>query len=561
MRGARGSWRCESEGKAMNTELRMNGAKPMTMQSAQAKRITYNQDDPEYDEFLGRMSARLAHNAAEPLFTTDVEGLWLAYLDALPSDQRQYHTCHCCRNFVERFGGLASIAEDGTVSSAIWDVDDAPAMYKPAAVVMSKLVRRAKVTGVFLTKEPIWGTALSTTPKGNWSHLHILPPANVAFKATVLSAGQKMAERKEDFKTVMAALDEFTVAMLEQAVALLKTDALYRSEKVLGQAEWLLAACKARQDSRYRERIWRMIAKTPAGFCHPRSSMIGTLLEDIASGMDLADVSRRFASKMHPLSYQRPQAEPTSGAIAAAEKIVATLEAAGSLSRRFCRPDEVEALWRPKATKEKSTAGVFGHLSPKATSSHPSLRVPPVTMTWEKFRRTVLPTADKIEYLTRPARETYGVLVTAVNPEATPILQWDRADARNPVSWYVWHGGSTAGEFGLQAGQFVPVTAVTLKPSSWKGSNLSHQGEAVLFILEGARETKSAGNALFPETLKSEFHGIRSVIEAYSRGAKVEAIDGPHAAGPLLSKSYAWRTHFRVTSGGQVLEYKLDRWD
>ena len=43
-----------------------------------------------------------------------------------------------------------------------------------------------------------------------------------------------------------------------------------------------------------------------------------------------------------------------------------------------------------------------------------------------------------------------------------------------------------------------------------------HHGAGVLFVLAGARESRQDGSALFPEILKSEFHGIRSVIEAYS---------------------------------------------
>lgn len=54
--------------------------------------------------------------------------------------------------------------------------------------------------------------------------------------------------------------------------------------------------------------------------------MIGTLLDDIASGMSFDSVSRRFAEKMHPLQYQRPQAAPSAGNIAQAEKIVEKLE-------------------------------------------------------------------------------------------------------------------------------------------------------------------------------------------------------------------------------------------
>jgi hypothetical protein len=105
------------------------------------------------------------------------------------------------------------------------------------------------------------------------------------------------------------------------------------------------------------------------------------------------------------------------------------------------------------------------------------------------------------------------------------------------------------------------VEAIAFKPSMWNGGN-EHQGHGVLFVLAGARESKMAGAALFPEILKAEFHGIRSVLEAYSRGASIEGMREPHAAGVMLTKGdKAWQATVRVWSGGKSLDYCLDRWD
>lgn len=188
------------------------------------------------------------------------------------------------------------------------------------------------------------------------------------------------------------------------------------------------------------------------------------------------------------------------------------------------------------------------------------MSVPAITMTWDKFSRTVMSEADKIEFYSRASRDNFTALVTAVNADAPPILQWDSPEHRNPVSWYVWHGGSAPEQFGLRSGAVYPVSAVTLKPSMWNGG-FNHQGEAVIFLIEGARETRQAGAALFPEILKSEFHGIRSVIEAYSRSAEIEGMEGATACGILLKKGQPWEHRFRVTIKGQALDYRLDRWD
>jgi len=423
---------------------------------------------------------------------------------------------------------------------------------------MERAVRRARITGVFLSSDRRWGT-----PKtGEWSHLS-LTPAQPLYNRVTLTAGQAMAERREDFKNVMRALSEFTLPQLETAVTLLKTDSLYRSEKILGAAVWLrdlhLAHAAVRGEAA-RNVVWRAVATAPAGFCHPRSSMIGTLLEDLAAGMSFEAVSKRFSEKMHPLAYQRPQAAPAAGTIAQAEKVVEQLKAAGSLARRFARLDEVRALWRPSPPKEATASqGVFGHLLPKNDPAQVSLSIPAQKITWEKFSRTMLPTAEEIDART-PAYDHYVGLVTAVNADAPPILQWDQENARNPVSWYHWAGGASARQFGLIGGSWTPVDAVALKPSMWNGG-YEHQGRGVVFVLRGARETRNPNLCLFPEILKSDFHGIRSVIEAYSRKGELAGMNEPHAAGIMALGTSGASIRVRVKSAGTVLEYDIDRWD
>jgi hypothetical protein len=72
----------------------------------------------------------------------------------------------------------------------------------------------------------------------------------------------------------------------------------------------------------------------------------------------------------------------------------------------------------------------------------------------------------------------------------------------------------------------------------------------------------SAGAVLFPEFLKSEFHGIRATIEAYSKSATLDGAAESNACGLMLQGSTsAWDTVVRVTANGMALDYRLDRWD
>jgi len=522
---------------------------------------TGNYSDVVYHEYIERMNANFTERMKDgktPLFKTNAEGLFDTFLDALPQENRQYHTCSCCRQFVSRFGDLVTINDDGTFESAIWLQEDTPDYYRQAVDAMKRHVLRSKVVSPFLSSEAMWGTPVT----GVWKHYAIKPPSGMLFKRGILSAGQKMAEKREDFKTVMYALNEFTQPMIEQALKLLKTDSLYRSEKVLGAAEWLYELHVARAKARVPANvIWRAVATAPAGFCHPRSSMIGTLLEDIAAGMDYSDIAARFKAKMSPLLYQRPQAAPSAGTIAQAEKIVEQLGVARSLERRFAYVEELQSIWTPaKERTAVQSGGVFGHLTPKDATKIDDLKMPAITMTWDKFSRTVLPTAEKISFFVQLSRANFTAYTTAVHADAPPILAWDNEEQRNPVSTYLWSGGSLPSQWGLSAG-FVDVTAVTYRPNMWFNGNYPNQSQGVTFILKGAQESRNAGLALFPEIMKSEFHSIRSVIEAYSNRGQIAGMTEGTACGILLDKGSNWNFLFRVTTAGQTVDYKLDRWD
>jgi hypothetical protein len=526
-----------------------------------------NQDDTEYDAYLQRLRDRFRvivdHGLTnEPLFTTDAAGLWGHYLLALPSRQRKYHTCSACRTFITRYGGLVTLTDTGAMQSAIWHLQDTPALYQPGVLAMRNVIRRATVTGVFASSETIYGQPVT----GVWHHLSVTPPRTFVYRSKTKTAQQWMAEKREDYYTVMSALTEFSLSTVKEAVRLLTSESLYRADKVIEPAEWLLRlheAWMAAKGSAARSNVvWLAIATAPAGFCHPKSSMIGTLLEDIASRQyDFAEVERRFRAKMHPLQYQRPQAPPKAGTIDRAETLVEQMGVAASLRRRYARLDDLEAYWRPSPPPPDPDRGMFGHLKNLRAPEPTTIILPAQTMTWRKFAETVLPKAESIDYYVGYERDGFATLVTAADPDAPPILQWDTEAVRNPVSWYFWHHGSTPESFGLIAGRFYPVDLITLKPPMWHNRPHPPMGQGVMFVLHGAADTHRAGTGLFPEMLKAEFHEIRAVVEAYSKRQEIEDAGGVPAAGIMLQQGKKWDTHLRVTSRGETLDYKLDRWD
>lgn len=503
-------------------------------------------------------------NDAESLFTTDAKNLYDIFLNNLPYEARQHYNCNTCRNFVERYGNLVTISKHGIKHPVMWTfTTTACPFFTNAIIALYDTVRAAKVTGVFIPDQHKLGVPRT----GEWTHMAVTVPKRMVNKSKIHTAEQVMAEKKEDFKMLTNAINKYKLATIETAVNLLRSNSLYRSEKHLGIAEWFL---KVKNDLKYCDpdninKIWKYVAKAPAGFCHISSSMIGTLLDDIEEGYDYETVKARFDEKMNPLKYQRPKVAPSFGNVKRAEEIIAKLGLASSLKRRFARLEDLNLIWKPTLlhTNDIST-GVFAGIRTKETNVNYTRQLTPrtVTMTWEKFQRTVLPMAKKIELLITASRNSYAAITTAEDLSAPPIIQWDSEDTRNPLGWYLYNNGSTPGMWNLTSGRYVEVTGITLQPNMYT-PGFEHQGKGVMFVLKGCKDQYNKSLALFPETLRHELREVRATIEEYSRTHELSGYEEASACGLLLQDGNNWRDNctIKVTTALGVTTYKLDRWD
>jgi hypothetical protein len=539
--------------------------------------------DDHYDEFLAAVRARFASctsaekkkkkkkekSKSSALFTTATPELYELWLAALPEALRRENVCSTCRAFLRNFGGLVTIDDKGRTASVLWNADVVPEPYRAGVRALADAVSQAPVTGVFLSGKRVWGTA----DKGGFGHLAITPSDALVHTHSILSAAQHAAEKREDFRTLTSGLEAFPLALVERAAALLQTGGLYRSEKCIEVASWLLEVHRSRKlakSERARDNLtWVAVAAAPPGYCHVRSTMIATLLADLANNLPFDQIKARFDEKMHPLQYQRPTAAPRGQNIERAEKLVAQLRSAGGLERRFAKLEEIQTLWPPDTAGKKSRNkdGVFAHVRARASSAKPTttnVDAPSVTMTWAKFSTTVLPEAAAIHYVVPDAKAPLLALVTAKNDDAPPIVQWDRPDARNPFTWYFYSGGSLPARWNLLPNTDHPVSGIALSPHMWGGADQhAHQGKMVLFLLEGAKDLDYVcGSSFFPEFLKQEYREARATLEAFARTAVVAGANEATACGIGLHASGMWGQRFRVTDKhGVSITYLLDRWD
>jgi hypothetical protein len=488
------------------------------------------------------------------LLTVSTDDLWEAYLCSFPSPElRQYHDCNECRRFIERFGGLVRVDDSGAVKSLVWGNAPGTSVYASVDARLRTLVESRKVQGAWLSHQRVLGVAKT----GSWDHFAVTNPSPIDVR--VKSADQQMAEKAEDFRVVNTALDKWSSDTMHKAVNLLTGDALYRNDKVLPQAKWLfdLRVSVNRKPKGRSNIVWRAVAEAPAGFCHPTSGMLGTLLDDIQSGMPLDEVSRRFGEKMHPLRYQRPQAAPAAQTIKQAEELFEKLGLAPALERRYLRRDEVPTFWTPRLlVATKSTTGIFASVTPRSKAAPQPQQVPGVqNITWARFERDVLPTAERMEAHV-DYHDSFIGLATAVHADAPLLFQW-----QHPVSWWFRYGGAFARDVGIEGGTYVEVEGLARHIHEWWSSQpVGSFVPGILFVLKGARSLPSSQALnLFPECLRGELHGVRSVVEAYSKKRGITGTS--NVGGVALTKGTKESRRVRVTAGGLVTTYIIDRWE
>jgi len=529
----------------------------------------------EFDDLTAAVQASLAialDRSKGALYRVDPGvDLFDVFLAALPPDDRQYHNCNCCRSFIHRFGALVTMDEVGRTDPALWmqPIHNVPSAYQRAFEAIAGRVRNGRILDQFIWDEDNWGTQEA----GGFTHLWAKTPIEHLHTRRDLTADQLMAQRREDVRNLTRAINTMDGRALRRARDMLLAGELDRGEKMAPHADWLIKL----QDSQVgavhhavgvkevrRRLTWLAAASAPAGWCAPRSSALGKLVDDLADGkLSPVEVKRRHQDRVDPLKYQRPTAPPSAGNVLQAERVFAQLGIASALHRRHALADELVHEWKAKPFEKPLGSGLFGHLLPSVRAKEEAkLTASPVHITFARFRRDVLPRAMEMEALV-PNHGGFCAYTTQSDPRARPILQWDSEECRNPFAWYVYHNGSSARQWGLAAGAWRAVKCVSLQPSMWGNEQGFKQFEAsALFVLDGCRDTR-APLSIFPETLRSELHPVRATIEAHSRSSALEVVAAhrgqQQAAG--LRVQDGTDLHVRVRTQAGVAMYIIDRWE
>ncbi len=379
------------------------------------------------------------------LFYVDVsrDELFNLYLASFPEGanpifrERTEHDCNCCKNFIRKAGNMVAII-DGNIET-VWDVQ-LEDRHQYVANALAEAVRFRSIAGIYRQKEKTLGskphreTDESTGNFYIFEHFYYTLPS----KFVVQDVAKFRGDTHTNMSILKRSLTEITLDATEDVIDLIERNKLIRG------AEHLEVVKKFKRIKKEFDQldksdcdlfIWETSAEIgKAGKI--KNTVIGTLLVDISTGVEIGVAIDKFGVKVDPRNYKRPTGLATKGMIANAEKKVKELEIEDSLARRFATEKDltsnnllfVNKTTKKKLKKSKKKSSVFDELR-EDTKTKISEKLQKVEI--DEFIANILPHATNIEIMMENSHETNLMsLIAPTNGKCPNIMKWD-----NPFSW------------------------------------------------------------------------------------------------------------------------------
>ena len=358
------------------------------------------------------------------------EDIFTNYLLAFPAGtdpmfrQRTQHDCSCCKQFVRGFGTIVAIRQDTIYT--IWDNwRNLPEPYATVSRHMSELIKQQPIQGLFRTKEHGYGAEKSIELRdGNthvWNHFWGKTHRKLRCDNVDSVVGEHRIQR-EMMKTMM---ETFTLDAFNTVLELIKEDGLYRGVEHRTSTVAARDLKKAYDAAQNKENwLWDHANNPIARY---KNSVIGTLINDLSTGVPVEDAVRMFESKVAPVNYKRPKAIVTQKMIENAFSEIEELGLETALIRRHATEADMnvnDVLFVDNAVKSK----MRGSLKDQLLSEVPQQvrKVASLDLDIEKFVSEVLPNMESMEVKFEGRNINKLMSLTApVDQNVKPIFKWD----------------------------------------------------------------------------------------------------------------------------------------
>jgi hypothetical protein len=383
------------------------------------------------------------------LFVVDVDKdlLWETYLNSFPADankiyrERREMDCSCCRHFVKQFGNVVAIRNNEVTT--IWDFDlNDDSTYTPVINALSKMLKDAYVSDVFITKQAEHGTGQSReiSKEGNvhtWDHFSVELPSVFVDRSSG-SISELMAGYRDIKNVFQRSLEELSINSVETVLDMIAEKSLYRGEEWQSVLEKFLSLKRtyAKLDQNKRDNFcWSKSVEVGGAVGKIRNHSIGVLLQDITSGIDLFDAVRKYEAIVAPTNYKRPKAILTRKMIEDAEKKIVELGLLESLGRRHATLADItinNVLWANRdASKHMNGIGGIFDVLKQEVSTNPKNFKDIGGISIDDFLKNILPSAKSIEVLLENNHESNLMsLIAPQNSDSQSLFKWN-----NGFSW------------------------------------------------------------------------------------------------------------------------------
>lgn len=367
------------------------------------------------------------------LFISNVnrDTIYQTYLDSFAnSEEKQEHTCHCCRSFLKNYANVVGIVNNELVS--IWQVVNND--YQVIANNLHILATSAPIAQPFITKIDKLGTdsnkqLLESGQVTTWEHFHLVVPSQFIThsSASVEAVMGDLRTSKEVFKR---SLEELSIEAAETILELTKQGSLYKGAEFKPMVEQFLKYKKEYSklsDIHKDNYAWANFKEAGNSVARIRNTAIGTLLINLSNGIDLDHAVQAFERVVAPTNYKRPTALVTPAMITKAQQTLTELGYMDSLSYRHAKSDDITVnniLFVDRAVKLKdtSTLSMFDALKQQASGAKLGKTE---ELPIEDFIKNVLPTLQSLEIMVENSHINNLFSLTApVNKEAKPLFKW-----------------------------------------------------------------------------------------------------------------------------------------
>lgn len=492
---------------------------------------------PSYIEFSKAIETAFNKLAIQNkvLYRTKIKhgALREAFSNSFPEGAvRQYENCSCCASFIGRYGHLTYIdIVDGqyVLKSALWNgLENLDPHWNDAVAAMKKLVEKSDILSVWYSDYKVLGTK----QEGGFNHLNI-ERITTHTQVGIKSFGEMMAATMEDYKALAETIGTADIDTINNALKYFTHDKqLSNMDSRIDALTWFKntkSAHMATKNRREKELIvWNAIGTEKMDRLRIGSSVMGEFMTNLKNGDGFEVAKRKFLAMTDSLKYKRATTPPKAGTVMQAEKVFETMSMASSLVRRFASLAEARRkVWLPKADEVKPAepTSLFGHLKTKSPEPVVAAKLPEVIegpmLTWQRFAAQVLPKAEKLRIVVPHGNANFGAITTTVDPEAKPLVEWDREEERNPFAEYSYHGGTPAHIWGLRPGALVEVDAIISTPSSDRDYDKDPTVGHRMIVIKGAADTHMRQIPLGTGWIRHEFHEIRSVLENFFKTGKM----------------------------------------